>query len=526
MPPKPEPRISEELLTRLRSKLRLLDAVIEGTTDAVFAKDLEGRYQMINAAGAAFCGRQIDEIIGKTDAEIFPPAVARNLTELDRNIVLGGVPVTLEEDMVIDESQTIWLSMKAPYRDENGEIVGVIGISRDITQLRVAQESRHNLELESQALRAQKLESLGVLAGGIAHDFNNLLVGILGNADLALDELDPTSELRELVEDIIISAKGAADLCREMLAYSGKGHFVVQPTDVNALALEMRPLLGVSAPKDVTIEYDLDPDLPAVLADTAQLRQVIMNLVTNASDAVEGQGFVKLRTHLVRRDHTRLAGNLLDSELAEGDYVSFEVSDTGNGMDAETIGKIFDPFFTTKIAGRGLGLAAVMGIIRGHSGGLRVDSEIGRGTTFEVLLPSCAAPALPDSETSPTKGWSGSGTVLLVDDDPSVCRVGTRMLRSLGFKTVTASSGAEALRIFAERSADLACVILDLTMPGLSGEETFARLQELDEHVTVILSSGFTEQEFHTLYGRSGLAGFVQKPYELSTLRQTLSKIL
>ena len=453
--PDPEKRELVEEVARLRRKLELLTAVAEGTTDAVFAKDLEGRYLLMNSAAMEFIGRPEAEILGKDDTDLFPADVARALMEADRRIRDGGEPVTFEEPMVIDGRKTIWLSMKAPFYDDTGGVAGTIGIARDISALRETEEARHQLELQTQLHGAQKLESLGVLAGGIAHDFNNILVGVLGNADLGLAELPPASPTRVWLERIKVAARGAADLCREMLAYSGKGRFVIERIDLNELAREMHPLLQASISKTTRLRLELAPGLFAIEADVTQIRQVILNLITNASEALEeGSGEIVLATRAGECDRTYLDTAALDEQLPEGDYVSLEVSDSGCGMDHETRDKMFDPFFTTKFSGRGLGLAAVQGIVRGHRGTLRVDSEPGKGTTFEILLPLVDGPAEVDSSRdSGAAPWTGSGTVLLVDDEEVVRTVGGEMLRRLGFSVLTAKEGSEAVRLFHGRRA-------------------------------------------------------------------------
>jgi two-component system cell cycle sensor histidine kinase/response regulator CckA len=363
-----------------------------------------------------------------------------------------------------------------------------------------------------------------VLAGGIAHDFNNLLVGILGNADLALRDLPPNSPARDNLEEIGEAAGRAADLARQMLAYSGRGRFVVETVSLMPLVQEMANLLQVALSKNAVLEYDFAEDTPCVEADATQLRQVVMNLITNASEAVgETSGVVTVATGSVFCDSEYLAGCYLADGVAEGEYAFLEVSDTGHGMDAETVAKAFEPFFTTKFTGRGLGLSAVLGIVRGHHGAMRVDSEPGHGTTFRVLLPAVGDPAPPtDQPVVPDGGWRGDGTVLLVDDEETVRQVGTRILERLGFRVLTAVDGEQAVSVFARDPQRVDCVLLDLTMPNMGGEETFHELRNVRRDIRVIVTSGYTEQDVTARFAGKGLSGFVEKPFTIDRLQAAL----
>ncbi len=399
-------------------------------------------------------------------------------------------------------------------------------LTREIAHRQKVEEQRRRLETQIQ--HAQKLESLGVLAGGIAHDFNNILMGVLGNADLGLLELSPVSPVRENLEEIRRAATRAADLCRQMLAYSGKGRFVVEPIDLSDVVREMAHMLGVSISKNVGLRYDFAENLPAVEADVTQIRQVVMNLITNASEAIgEASGMISVTTGASECDRARLGETYLAEDLAEGVYVTLEVSDTGCGMDAETKAKIFDPFFSTKFAGRGLGLAALLGIVRGHRGAVTVDSEVGRGTTFTVLLPACGLPAV-GHRPGEAEGvsWRGSGTILLTDDEETVRTVGKRMLEAIGFEVLTANDGREAVEMYRKHTGRIDCVILDLTMPHMDGEAALHELRRIDPGARVLLSSGYDEQEVTARFCEAGMAGFIQKPYQLETLAAQLRQVL
>ncbi|HET6487737.1 MAG TPA: PAS domain S-box protein [Spirochaetia bacterium] len=381
---------------------------------------------------------------------------------------------------------------------------------------------------EERMLQTQKLESLGVLAGGIAHDFNNILQAILGSAELAASQLPPGSAALPNLQVICRSAKRAGDLTRQMLAYSGKGRFQVEPLHLSDVIREMREMLGMSVSKKAVLRYTLAQELPSIRADLSQIRQVLMNLVINASESLGNQtGTIDIMTGSMDCDGASLGAVWSGEPLKAGTYVVLEVTDTGCGMDEATRLRIFDPFFTTKFTGRGLGLAAVMGIVRGHGGAIRVHSEPGKGTSFRLLFPSFVG--APTSLVRPDRScqeWQGQGTLLLVDDEAGIRAVGRQMLGYLGFCVLTAADGRQALETLQAHRADITCVILDLTMPSMDGEETFREMRRLAPDLKVILSSGYNEQTVIQRWVGDGLAGFIQKPYELSTLERTLRSIL
>jgi signal transduction histidine kinase/CheY-like chemotaxis protein len=379
--------------------------------------------------------------------------------------------------------------------------------------------------MERKLLETQKLESLGVLAGGVAHDFNNLLTGILGNASLIRMELPDHAPAQEMLGDVEKLAQRAADLCRQMLAFAGKGRFVVERLDLSALVEDSERLLHLSISKNAVLSFDLQKNIPPIQADATQLRQIVMNLVINASEAIgERSGRILVSTGLMTVDRAYLTETYLSPDLPEGDYVFLEVSDNGTGMSAETLSRIFDPFFTTKFTGRGLGLAAVLGIVRGHHGALKVYSEPGRGTTFKLLLPGVDGPAETADAENPAARAVGKGTVLVVDDEETVRAVASRMLQAQGFQVVTAPEGSKALALFREQEFQM--VLLDLTMPHMSGEETFREIRQLQPNARILLMSGYSEQEATNRFTGKGLSGFVQKPFTPESLLAKLMEVL
>jgi PAS domain S-box-containing protein len=409
---------------------------------------------------------------------------------------------------------------------DSGQPEFVEGVIYDVTDRKMIEEE-HRL-LQSKMQHAQKLESLGVLAGGIAHDFNNLLMSVLGNADLALLKLAPEAPSREYVEKIEKAAERAAELTNQMLAYSGKGRFVVQPIQVSRLVEEMGHLLETVISKKATMQFHLAPDLSPIEADASQVRQVVMNLITNASEALgEKSGTVRVSTGGIDADRAYLAESFLDDELPEGRYVYLEVSDTGCGMDPETRGRIFDPFFTTKFTGRGLGLAAVLGIVKGHGGTIKVYSEPDRGSTFKVLFPASHADPQPvEAKGEAVRANLRGTTILLVDDDRGVLEVAGTMLERAGFRVLTAADGLKGVEAFRQHRDEVALILLDMTMPGMDGEEAFQELRRIRPDVRVILSSGYNEQDATNRFAGKGLAGFIQKPYRSARLLDRIYEAL
>jgi signal transduction histidine kinase/ActR/RegA family two-component response regulator len=382
--------------------------------------------------------------------------------------------------------------------------------------------------LEEQLRHAQKLESVGVLAGGVAHDFNNLLTGMLGSASLALDQLDASHAVRPLLRDVVRAAEQAAHLTRQLLAYAGKGQFVSQPINLSDLTGEISSLAHISIPKSVHVHLDLAQDVPSIRGDPGQLQQLIMNLVLNAAEAIGEytNGTVRIATAVQGVDEEYIRTTMFPGDLQPGQYVMLEVQDTGAGMDQATLARMFDPFFTTKFTGRGLGLAAVLGIVRGHKGAIKVFSTQGKGTTFQVLFPAIHEPAARSAAAREEETLPGTGTILVVDDEEVVRRVARHTLERHGYSVLLAANGQEALELFRSQSSAISAVLLDVTMPIMGGEETFKHLQQLRRDVCVILSSGYNEVDAVQRFKGKGFSGFLQKPYTGSQLTQKLQAVL
>jgi two-component system cell cycle sensor histidine kinase/response regulator CckA len=380
-----------------------------------------------------------------------------------------------------------------------------------------------------QLFDSARLESLGVMAGGIAHDFNNLLVGILGNASLLAETVHPDD--RAIAAAIVLAAERAADLTRQMLAYSGKGRFVIEVLDLNALIQENLTLLRATLSRSLSVEFELGCEACAIEVDRTQINQVIMNLLMNASEAIgDRPGRVVIRTGAIDRADSWLSPRLHEVVPA-GRYAFLEVEDNGEGMTAETLKRIFDPFFTTKFTGRGLGLAAVLGILRGHRGDVEVFSEPGMGTTFRVFLPLSeridsprvnSSAAYPDS-VAPIR--QPNPVVLVVDDEAIVRKTAAAALERAGFTVLSATNGAEAIEILRADNG-IALVVLDLTMPVMTGEQALPLIKTMHPEIPVILSSGFSDVEISRRFASAGIAGVLQKPYSASTITSAVTEAL
>ncbi len=435
----------------------------------------------INVQSMRFFGARSKETIRKNPTRVFLPETAAIFKDKIAAIAGGREFVEVETKVrtLKGHEKDILMVMKLPPRGSDFDRVLVCFL--DITDRKDAE--RRKTEIERRILYVQKLESLGVLAGGIAHDFNNLLMVILGHADLALLGTGANGPAAGHLREIVNASRRASDLCRQMLAYSGKGAFVVEPLDLSALVDGLTHLIKTAVSKGTVLTMDLDRNLPAMEADPNEIRQVVMNLVINASEAIgEQPGAINVATGTEYCERDFLTAGFPADDLPEGTYVSLEVSDTGCGMDSRTLEHVFEPFFTTKFLGRGLGMSAVLGIVRGHKGTIRISSEVGKGTTIRVLFPASdtRAEKVAEAEKSRARGWEGRGTILLVDDDETVRSLGMQILTSLGFDVVTAADGREALSLYREKKGEFRCIMLDLTMPGIGGEETFRELRKID----------------------------------------------
>lgn len=511
---------------RVAALQRKYRRLFENASDLVCSLDLQGRFTALNAAGERITGYSQTEASGHTLEDWIAPEHCAAFRAWWQKVVNGIEVAPVEIKMRARDGRDIDMEISGHLARHRLTPVAVQAIGRDVTARKQAEEERWLMERK--LLDSQKLESLGVMAGGIAHDFNNLLTAILGNAALAGVAAPENSPQRAHLSNIEKASRQAADLCKQLMAYSGKSRFVILRVDLNALVDDLLQLLQLSISKKAVLEFEPSSTLPAIEADPSQIRQVVMNLVINASEALQDKnGTIRVRTGSLHADRASLADASIASELPPGDCVFLEVSDTGCGMDRETLSKVLDPFFTTKFIGRGLGLAAVSGIVRAHRGVLHITSEPGRGSTFRILLPSCGPAEQPTPVVAQATGrWRGSGTVLVADDEAGVRGVTIHMLQSFGFETLPAVDGEEAIQKFRDRAESIVAVVLDLTMPRKSGEETLRELRRIRPDVPVLLISGFSDQEMiEGLGGRNG-TDFLAKPFKPEDLREKMRVIL
>jgi PAS domain S-box-containing protein len=407
-----------------------------------------------------------------------------------------------------------------------GKLAGVDGIVIDITAQKRAEEGR--LAIERKLLETQKLESLGLLAGGIAHDFNNLLSAVLGNASLARMTLEPGSSVDPQLRAIETASLRAAELCRQMLAFAGKGKFVVERVDLTAVVDDLLPLLRVSIARSATLNLELQREIPGVKADATQLRQIVMYLVLNAVDALGGRpGEITIRTRPELVDRTMLSHCITGRTLPAGAYVLLEIQDTGCGMTPEVRSKIFDPFFTTKVSGRGLGLAAVLGVVRAHNGALDVQSEVGRGSTFRLYLPAIPGDVPPAQPAAPAveAPWRGTGDVLIIEDEEPVRQVMSQLVRSFGFEVEVVADGRTGIETFRENANRWALVIIDLLMPGMTGEQTLGAIRAMRADARILLVSGYAEGEILSRVTGPGRIAYLQKPFQREQFEARLKEL-
>ncbi len=511
-----------QLSEKLTQQTHLLEAILAATPDNFLVFDLDGRFQFVSLSILEFLGFSLNDVVGKTWQELQLPAEFGEVSDRDRVSVLQtGKPVSREFQFPWLDSIFEIEFVTNPVLDDQEKVAAFVTTARDVTEWRQTVRAMH---------RAQKMESLGILAGGIAHDFNNLLVAMLGQASLAQTYLDSHEPAHIHISKVVQAAEQAASLTQQLLAYSGGGHFSIKSINLNRLIQESMDLLKVALPKQIVLDFDLVDDLPMIEGDKAQLQQVLMNLLINGAEAIgEQTGRICVQTavqHITQENHH--FWQYTDSPLPTGDYVSLRVEDNGEGMDPENIAKIFDPFFTTKFTGRGLGLAAVLGIMRSHRGGLWVSSEPQDGTVFELLLPissedepvEAAQPELPVPETAVT------GLVLVIDDERAVREAVTDILEMEGMEVLTATNGDEGIALYQSRGSEIDLVLLDLSMPGKSGRETFELLQQFDPDVRIMLSSGYSEENATRGFATPPLVGFLQKPYRLDTFVQRMQEFM
>jgi two-component system, cell cycle sensor histidine kinase and response regulator CckA len=530
--------------------------------------DHDGNVVWVNEAECRLLGLERSEILGRPIWEFVSPGERETSRIAVFRKLAGGDPLPVfERGYIRPDGVSLVLEIHEHYcHTEDGTVSGLRSFLLDITRRKQAEEALLNAQgelesrirerteelelaidfvrremeerriaekeqrkLETQMQSAQRMESVGVLAGGVAHEFNNLLTSIMGYASMAAMDLPDSSRARSNIEHVLAAAKSAADLTQQMLAYSGRGRFVLEPLDLSHTVDSTARLLDSMISKKARVKLYLPGDLPRIEADEGQLRQIVINLATNASDALEERpGEVSIVTGMQWLEMGELPSLEAGHVLPAGLYVYLEVSDTGTGMDVETLPRIFDPFFSTKFAGRGLGLAAVMGIVRSHKGCIKVTSTIGQGTTMRVLFP-----ALPEGDEAVKRAgqandpllWRATGTVLVVEDEEPIRALVRAILERAGLTVLAAADGTEGLTLFREYGSDIRAVLLDLTMPGMDGAEVLRRIQQLRPEVRVLLCTGYSAQQMDMRLQGVRPAGFLRKPYVPAELIEQLRAV-
>ncbi len=527
--------VDRDITRRIQTEERLRE-VLGSARDVAYKINLqENRYEYVSPSVERLFGFTPEEFLeiglAGEGRRIHPDDLYR--VNRDFRAIQAGEPEgrwspRIEYRWKAKDGSYRWVSnSRRVIRDEGGEPTAIVGTMRDITRQKEAEEERRRVQ--DQMERAQKLGSLGVLAGGVAHDFNNLLTGVLGNAGLALLDMPPDSPARYSIEKIQEAAERAAELANQMLAYSGKGRLRVEKCGLSGLIEESHHLLEAAVSDRVTLRLELAEDLPRIEGDPSQLKQVVMNLVSNGSEAIgEETGVVTVSTAEEQPEEDYFDDAYLRGKTDAERYVRLTVTDTGCGMDEATRAQVFDPFFTTKFTGRGLGLAAVLGIVRSHEGTIRVNSDPGRGSTFETLFPAGELAQRPDAprERAVERPVRGRATVMVVDDEEMVVAVASRMLEQAGYTAIRAHSGREAIERLRQETEAVAAVILDVAMPEMSGRETFHQLRRIRPDLPVILSSGYSAEEARRRFEGDEADGFLQKPYSPAKLSVVLAEVL
>jgi PAS domain S-box-containing protein len=511
---------------RERARAAELEAIMDAAPVAmVIARDPECRtlagsrmtYELLRMPPGSNLASE-----GPAHYRIMKDGVEISLEDLASHVAARtGKPVeNYEFDLVFEDGASKRLLGNAvPLLDDAGKSRGSVAGFLDVTERK---------RMEQRLRESQKLESVGLLAGGIAHDFNNLLVGVVGNASLAEDMLPPGNPAVEILRRIVNAGERAAHLTRQMLAYAGKGRFILEPVDLSGLVSETIPLIQSSISTKIAFRIQTESGMPAIESDPSQMQQVFMNLALNAGEAIgDNPGAISISTGGMMVDAAYVADNLEGWEIEPGEYAFLEVRDTGCGMDAATKAKIFDPFFTTKFTGRGLGLAAVAGIVRAHRGAIKLTTAPGAGSTFRVLFPAMTSGAVEiEVPVERNDDLRGAGTVLVVDDERIVRDLAKHSLERHGYEVLVAESGPEAIEAVRSQGNRIQLVVLDLSMPGMGGEEALPQLRQLDPNLEVIISSGYSQAEALRLFRGLRVSGFIQKPYTVKDLTREVKSVL
>ncbi len=517
-------------MTRLLAENEIrLRTLVQTIPDLIWLKDVNGVYLFCNSMFERFIGAREADIVGKTDYDFVETETADSFREHDRRAIAAGEPIRYEKwSTFADNGNQVLLDiLNTPMFDSEGHLIGVLRIARDITERKQLEDERRTLEAQFQ--QTQKLESLGVLAGGIAHDFNNILTIILGHCYMVKQNFDSGTADKEHVQKIEAAATRAAELCHQMLTYAGQRPQTQTRINLWLLVDEVVKMLTSAINKSILIELDLRRDVPEFNGDSAQIQQIVMNLIINASEAIgDGIGTIRIILRKTIIQEGQLENDFWGGAIPVGKYATLEVYDTGCGMNDETKSRIFEPFFTTKFTGRGLGMSAVLGIVKEHDGAVQIISDPGIGTTFRIYFP------LPDVssivEAVPAVGLVSlpkvNGTILLVDDEEALRTIGSALLSAMGFSTVTASNGREALEIYRERGSGIDLILMDVIMPVMGGIESYRLLREISPSIPIVFCSGYSFDEIMKDIDSDEHSLVIQKPYNPDQLRNVIVKLI
>jgi PAS domain S-box-containing protein len=518
----------------------LAQSIVEDLPDMIFVKEAESlKFVRVNKAAESLLGLTREELCGKSDYDFFESEEADFFTSKDREVLRNGEVLDIPEEPIHTANGPRWLhTRKVPIFDENGAPIFLLGISRDITERKqmeqaledARQEIRHweKQALQDQLQEAKRMESLGVLAAGVAHDFNNLLVSMLGNSNLVLKTLSEDSPVRPNIVNIELAAERAAELTRQMLAYSGRGQVQLELLDIPAVVEDTVALLRHGGRLKPLINVE-SLDISSVYADSSQIRQLCMNVILNAIDAVSNQADAAVQVRICSLSHEEAMAldGFLELEPTNLNYVQLIVSDNGIGMDEETQRRMFEPFFTTKTKGHGLGLAAVLGIVRGHEGNLIVESKPGEGTSISVLLPVRSKVERDKPEKKTVASRDGRHRhILVVDDEPFVRSFVKSALPAKDYTVYIAEDGSQAIELFTAHQDVIEIVLLDLSMPEMSGEEVFTQLKSIRPTVPIVLSSGYAEADIEDRLGSYQASAYLHKPYRSEDLIDMIQSVL
>ena len=513
-------------LAELKESEQRFRILVENSSDVIFVLDANGVFRFVSPAYEKHFGYPITQVLQKNFALFIHPEDLQLSVEHLKKVINTGEASTSPVCRIkhLDGSWRSFVASGSVYLEPSGS-PRYLGIGRDISDQIRAEEER--LNLERQLLHAQKLESLGVLSGGIAHDFNNILAIIIGYCGLTKMNYETAEKNIPIIET---AAERAAGLCRQMLAYAGKAQLTKTKVNMVKKVDEIVGMLKASLPQNAVIKSDFSAEIPFIEGDASQLRQVIMNLIINASEAIGTEhGEVRISLASIKVRPGKSYEDYHGKAIPPGQYVCLEVTDNGCGMDEATKWRIFEPFYTTKFTGRGLGMSAVLGIIKSHGGALQLFSQLGHGTTFKIFLPALTSDAAGDEDQTasvPSTTWQGSGTILLVEDEDEVRHIAKELLEIFGFTVLVAVNGEEALEMYRHNGAEITLVVTDMGMPVMDGYEMFHKLKSLNPELPIIISSGYGDVEVSSRIGSDNIAGLINKPYNPDQLRDVLKGVL